>query len=236
MSHAGSSSASPEITSTAESRLLASINRYVPTLDGLRGIAILVVMLFHYMTGSYHWPVLKQVFRLCRMGWLGVDLFFVLSGFLITGILLHTKSRPHYFRNFYVRRTLRIFPLYYVVLLGVFTVGALVSSLHTPTFLALQHRQVYLWTYSVNWVNWFRSDLLFVADWIEANHFWSLAVEEQFYLVWPTVVFLLSSRTLSSLCVVLVGGAWVLRMAGVAFHFVPPIFRADNLALERRTG
>src|SRR6266404_4822708 len=99
-----------------EARIAANVDRHAPVLDGVRGIAILLVMVFHYVTGEHHLPVLKQAFLAARSGWLGVDLFFVLSGFLITGILLKTKGRPRYYRNFYIRRTLRIFPLYYAAL------------------------------------------------------------------------------------------------------------------------
>ena len=80
----------------------------LPQLDGIRGIAILVVML-HNESGKYPFPYLDRPFT---NGWMGVDLFFVLSGFLITGILLDTKQSDGYFKNFYARRCLRIWPLY----------------------------------------------------------------------------------------------------------------------------
>src|SRR6187549_3131451 len=114
--------------SVAAGRLASQIDRHAPALDGVRGIAILAVMLFHYVNGSHHVPGLKQIFDAAHSGWLGVDLFFVLSGFLITGILLKNKGRPRYYRNFYVRRTLRIFPLYYGVLALVFGAGALIPA------------------------------------------------------------------------------------------------------------
>src|SRR5262245_50333849 len=105
----------------------AALRHYVPALDGVRGLAILVVMLCHFV-----WVVSEQapppdkisryVVEILKSGRYGVDLFFVLSGFLITGILYDAKQDKHYFRNFYARRTLRIFPLYYSVLLILFVI------------------------------------------------------------------------------------------------------------------
>src|SRR4051812_38057710 len=102
----------------------ATYRGYIRELDGLRGLAIGLVMLHHY------WPaggVLSFGKNLAHLGWIGVDLFFVISGFLITGILLDTKDEQGYYRNFYARRGLRIFPLYYGFLLAAFTVIPLVE-------------------------------------------------------------------------------------------------------------
>src|SRR5438034_6430412 len=91
---------------------------HIPALDGLRGLAIALVLLSHFIPYSDQPGSLagKIFFFIGRCGWCGVDLFFVLSGFLITGILMEAKGKDHYFRNFYARRTLRIFPLYYLTL------------------------------------------------------------------------------------------------------------------------
>src|SRR5437868_4990567 len=89
--------------------------RHLPALDGLRGLAILWVMLFHMAVVPAVGPAARVWKAVAAQGGLGVDIFFVLSGFLITGILLGSKERPNYFRNFYARRVLRIFPLYYAV-------------------------------------------------------------------------------------------------------------------------
>src|SRR5580765_6036342 len=94
---------------------------HVDALDGLRGIAILLVMVFHFSFNGHGMSestaaIDRVYYGISGAGWIGVDLFFVLSGFLITGMLCDTKGAPHFFRNFYIRRALRIFPLYYVAL------------------------------------------------------------------------------------------------------------------------
>ena len=88
---------------------------HLPALDGVRGMAILLVLLSHFTLREY-WPS-ERLYYIVQSGWIGVDLFFVLSGFLITGILLDSRGKPNYFGNFYRRRALRIFPLYYFVVI-----------------------------------------------------------------------------------------------------------------------
>lgn len=151
--------------------------KYYPALDGLRGVAVTFVVLYHNFNFT------DRFF----FGWLGVDLFFVLSGFLITTILLDSLNNPHYFRNFYARRSLRIFPLYYLVLLIFFVVFPLLQLFPKRMEYFINH-QLWFWFYLQNWLFSFRnpppgSNMLV--------HFWSLAVEEQFYLIWPLVIFLL---------------------------------------------
>ena len=152
----------------------------VEQLDGVRGLAVLMVLLYH--AGQ---PLLG--------GFLfqsGVDLFFVLSGFLITSILLRTRDHPSYLRLFYGRRFLRIFPLYYLVL-AVFVVGAAVvvragwaARVGFPEAANLVHNQAWGWLFQVNNLEAFRGESAFPG----LAHLWSLSIEEQFYLMWPLVV------------------------------------------------
>lgn len=163
----------------------------MPGLDGVRGLAILGVLLFHFVaqttvTNSFE----GAVNRILNYGSLGVDLFFVLSGFLITGILYDSRSSAHYFRNFYMRRVLRIFPLYYFVLAVIFLVLPLVPWLRETELVALREYQWWAWLYAVNIYLSIRQE--WALSYIE--HFWSLAVEEHFYFIWPLFVWLLRGR------------------------------------------
>jgi peptidoglycan/LPS O-acetylase OafA/YrhL len=142
-------------------------------------------------------------------GMLGVDLFFVLSGFLITGLLLDSKDRPHYFRNFYARRTLRIFPLYYTVLAILFLVLPRLTALPASLEEARRH-QAWLWTYTANFF------IAAKASWgalTYVSHFWSLAIEEHFYLLWPLIVFSVRRETLERICIGVMIAALALRLA-----------------------
>lgn len=203
-------------------------NAYFPALDGLRALAFLMVFGMHYL--ELPW------------GWAGVDVFFVLSGFLITGILFDTRDDLHRIRNFYVRRTLRIFPLYYGVMLA-------------PVLLY----PIFRWQWSWSWLLWpaylgnfvrghhiytYRSALQMLADAqlvslthhrieLYFGHFWSLCVEEQFYLMWPWVVFWLRDRRkLLWVCLAWVVACPLLRV--LASHKLPP-FMLDQLVLYRYT-
>jgi peptidoglycan/LPS O-acetylase OafA/YrhL len=163
------------------------VRMHYPALDGLRGIAILLVVLYHNFSFI---PFLNY-------GWLGVDLFFVLSGFLITEILLSKRNARNYFKNFYTRRMLRIFPLYYLCL--ILFILILPTLKNFPfNFNFYTGNQLWFWFYIENW-------LLILKPWGDStlvlNHFWSLAVEEQFYLIWPiVVVFIRKPKHLLWLC------------------------------------
>lgn len=208
-----------------------AVRGHLPALDGLRGIAILLVIVSHYL-GDY--------WRTATVGWTGVSLFFVLSGFLITGILLDMKGAPHYFRNFYARRTLRIFPLYYLTLFLAFVVAPFVPALNTEGFRAVASRQGWLWTYTMNLYVSFRSEVgganPFAGDWVEMLHFWSLSVEEQFYLVWPVIVLVASRGQLRVVCCAMFAGAWALRVyfsgqGNLAAPYFFTLCRVDDLAV-----
>lgn len=179
----------------------SALRRHIPELDGLRGIAVLLVCMSHYahkMNGA-RWETI--FFNGAKSGWIGVDLFFVLSGFLITGILLDTRDSPGYLRNFFARRILRIFPLYYCALMLYFCFFRVVheqgSPVPHPGWLLLYGSNVF--TALHGWP----------SVWV--GHFWSLAVEEQFYIVWPFCVLLVPVRMLLGLCLALWAVAGALR-------------------------
>jgi peptidoglycan/LPS O-acetylase OafA/YrhL len=192
---------------TAAGRAQTGDSTHLPALDGVRGIAILLVMQFHF------WAMPFRIFRrpptlaldthinqAFEFGWTGVDLFFVLSGFLITGILLRAKGGGSYFRAFYGRRVLRIFPLYwgylaFVILITPLLGGALEEQAHAGNV-----RDHWYWYFGYA-VNIWSSVKQAHPDLAAVNlHFWSLAFEEQFYLVWPVIVFLLSRQRLARVC------------------------------------
>ncbi|RXH56072.1 acyltransferase family protein [Granulicella sibirica] len=163
-------------------------SRHVPALDGIRGLAILMVLANHFVIIEIasRAPGFPWMQGLRDSLWTGVDVFFALSGFLITSILIETVETPGFFRNFYARRSLRIFPLYYAV---VFLVLAC-----TPLFqihwggqqwrLLTYTNRIFIDPHQAGWNFDFGGGVSLI-------HFWSLHVEEQFYLVWPLLVFLL---------------------------------------------
>jgi peptidoglycan/LPS O-acetylase OafA/YrhL len=197
-------------------------------LDGFRAAAILMVLVSHLF---YGWPLgsgtalpwLPHGLAIAiKHGWLGVDLFFILSGFLITGILLDSREGEHYFRNFYTRRVLRIVPLYFACILLM--------------YLAYRSSGAY-----------FGLSLVFLANFSYHFHvyvphgpvvFWSLAIEEHFYLLWPLLVRILTRASLFALTLLLVFGTPILR--GICAYagmdpelqiYTYSFFRFDGLAL-----
>src|SRR3981081_3459715 len=187
-------------------------------LDGLRGIAILLVMIYHQTVAVGSTPVDRFVGFWTLSGWVGVDLFFVLSGFLITGILYDSRGSTGYFRNFYARRVLRIFPLYYaVVALSLFILPHL-PHWKLDSLARINGDELWYWTYLSNFSigahSEFRHGILDIS--------WSLAIEEQFYLTWPILVLLLSRRWLVTLCCALFVLALAWRSA-LIFAGVSPI-------------
>ncbi len=140
---------------------------YYPALDGLRGLAILLVVVYH------NFGFINYFF----FGWLGVDLFFVLSGFLITDILLRSRDRKEGLSHFYIRRVLRIFPLYYLALL-LFLVILPGLGFFRSTLQYYVDNQFWLWTYLQNWLYMIKP----TGETHIIHHLWSLVVEEQVYI------------------------------------------------------
>jgi peptidoglycan/LPS O-acetylase OafA/YrhL len=180
--------------------------RHTPALDGLRGLAIVLVMWSHFINVGGWVDDSHAGLRLLRGGFVGVDLFFVLSGFLITGILLDApQTSGRYFRVFYLRRAVRIFPLYYAILIGVY--------LTRP---AGPDSPAWYWLFASNLGATLKGDWLVSPKDVSLSHFWSLAVEEQFYLVWPLLVRFSSRRSLEKICLSLLVLAPVIHFA---LHF-----------------
>jgi len=204
--------------------------RYLPQLDGARALAVGLVLMLHCVKppsqGTTAW-LLKHG---CSMGWIGVDLFFALSGFLITRILVNAKDRPHYFRNFYARRFLRIFPLYYAVLGALWFLGPILLP-----FGAMEPAWPYF-TYLSN-----LPSVLGSGGWPPLAHTWSLAVEEQYYLVFPLLVMFLDRARLRIALWMVVVLSPAARLAalwyygGDATHFLT-ICRLDVLAMGGLAG
>lgn len=154
-----------------------SMKNRTPQLDAVRGLAVLVVLLHN--TDKFRYTGL-----LARDGWMGVDLFFVLSGFLITGILLDTKDTQGYFRKFYARRCLRIWPLYYAALFFMFVVVPMLRP--SEAVKIYEPRSMPWWSYLIYLQNFLVPAITKATGLLGVT--WSLAVEEQFYAVWPVVV------------------------------------------------
>ena len=197
---------------------------YYPALDGLRGVAILLVVFLH------NFNFMNYFF----FGWLGVDLFFVLSGFLITDILLNGLHKPHFLRNFYIRRVLRIFPLFYLTLIICLLILPNIKSLHLDASYYTGN-QFWLWAYLQNWLFVFKEphgDKILL-------HTWSLAVEEQFYLVWPVTILLFRKPkillTIALLTLVFVVVArymvWIYQVEDLAYSSLYTFTRIDGLCI-----
>ena len=195
---------------------------YFPALDGLRGAAFLVMFAYHYLDVPW--------------GWTSIDIFFILSGFLITGILFDMRDDPHRVRNFYIRRTLRIFPLYYGVILVLallypiyhwnWSWGYLVWPVYLGNLVKFLYPflpNAYLDTVTVAHLQsqaFPRVDLFF-------GHFWTLCIEEQFYLLWPCVVFLIKDRRkLMYICVAFLVACPIMRV--MATHLLPEFMVAEG--------
>ena len=191
---------------------------------------MVLVLLAHFALVSHANATDEAMHSVLLLGYTGLDLFFVLSGFLITGVLLDARDAPHRVRNFYARRALRVIPLYYGTVAVLLLVLPLLRPDSSPALDALRHNQAWYWLHGTNFI-WKRPG----ATPYNTGHFWSLAVEEQFYLVWPAVVFALSSRQLLRVCGLCVAGALIGRAVTIAVGSAPWVgsfvwTRMDTLA------
>lgn len=194
----------------------------LPTLDGVRGLAILMVVAHNMsLVNDPHGLMSHALAVVLDRGWLGVQLFFVLSGFLITGILFDSRRDPHHYLSFFGARVLRIFPLYYATLIVVFGVMPL---LHLGSGGSAA---------TVGWL------ALFLSNWAPLHagdnplpHFWSLAVEEQFYLLWPFLIQRLDLKGIFMLCVGLTVSALCIRMAMIGHLSTDSIYQLSICRMD----
>ncbi len=232
------------VSSTAQPAQTIGPAKRIPELDGLRGIAIFLVILCHYIGGNppgLRHSFVRRIAEVLGLGSIGVDLFFILSGFLIGGILLSSRSSPRYYRTFYLRRFFRIIPIYYLWL-ALFGLTMLAAKMLNIWGRSAEFRTVIpYWAYFVFIQNYFQGGTAFQIYWL--NPLWSLAVEEQFYLLAPPVVRNLSpARLLKILSGVLVFSLllrlFLSSMYGASYDYwgiIASTFwmpsRADDLAL-----
>lgn len=214
-----------------EARAIAApiAGQHIGALDGLRGIAILLVLFYHYGSSARDFGFDHPLLKASAIGWCGVDLFFVLSGFLITGILFDSRDNAHYYRNFYARRALRVFPVYY-------------SALIVVVILSLAWPGAGHWgTHSNWWLAFYLTNFLIAVAGPAAagitSHFWSLAVEEHFYLFWPMLVAWLSRHRIIIAALGLIALGFVVRLtfltadAGSDASYMLTPARIDALAI-----
>ncbi|MEO8724547.1 MAG: acyltransferase [Acidobacteriaceae bacterium] len=200
----------------------------LPALDGIRGLAI-VLVLWHHCYMQPRSGFLGFIYQLNHAAWVGVDLFFVLSGFLISGILYDSLGRENYFKRFYRRRVLRIFPLYYGAIF-------LLLALSIPLSLHWHGRQWLLLGYlqNIGIIPPFHFD---ISNWVTLNHFWSLSIEEQYYLAWPLVVYLVRDRvhliwtTIALSLLALALRIYAAPHINAAYLFTATPFRMDALLM-----
>jgi len=195
---------------------------HIVELDGLRGFAVLIVMFYHFM----HVPMIsvnsfdRQFENFFLSGWIGVDLFFVLSGFLITRILFNTKYDKNYFKSFYFKRTLRIFPLYYLYLIICFF---LIIPYTFPKMSEFEQAKILIAQKSQIWFYFYLSNIkqailgFFLGSGL--GHLWTLAIEEQFYVFWPLVIKFFSIKNLKRIAVFTLIACLGLRISMYFLHY-----------------
>lgn len=220
------SDAPPRQLSADRSMAGSLLRSHMPGLDMLRGLAIVIVVIFHgffYSEPLFVWrnSFAQAIFQMTGAGWIGVNLFFVLSGFLITGNLMDARERPNYYSRFYIRRALRILPIYLLVLLLLGVTGFISPKYIGVCVLFLANMP----------------GLFLHGAYLSYPPLWSLAVEEQFYLAWPWIYVRLKRKGLTALCVALMIVCPLLRAAALShILWTGDIFSktwmiADNLAV-----
>lgn len=198
--------------------VLASFSAYMPALDGLRAVAILFVIPHNTSVLSAHTSGFAYLVALiANLGWIGVQLFFALSGFLISGNLLDTRRAANYYHSFFARRVLRIFPLYFGSLLLICGLAPLIFHMPDEFTRTLRYVPIYLFFLS-NWTQPFGLSIHTFP------HFWSLAIEEQFYLAWPFIIYRTTPQRFLRICIAIVAAALVIRVGmligGAAFNLL----------------
>ena len=203
-----------------------------PALDGVRGLALVIVVVHNtaWVSGPSSQLAVKLYTAAAAAGWVGVQLFFVLSGLLITTILLNTRDSPEYFRRFFLRRALRIFPLYYVAIASTVLLAKTVATNTAWADSVSRHQWAY-WAYLSNWTE------PLVGGIPGLPHVWSLAVEEQFYLLWPVVLWRMPLPALRGLALAILVAAPAVRFGMLSAGMSPlsvysfTIARADALVV-----
>lgn len=196
--------------------------KHIPILDGIRAYAVLMVCIVHFFQvdesslyeANQYLGIL--LFKMSQIGLRGVELFFILSGFLITGILINSKKSPNFFKTFYLRRFIRIFPLYYFVLAISFLVLPHLVNIDAAGNDVIK-QQAWLWTYTSNLSGFFdQSSWDASLNFPSFGHFWSLCVEEHFYVFWPFLIYFSNEKWLPRIMWFLVA----LSVFSVLFVFV----------------
>lgn len=175
---------------------------YYSSIDGLRALCFLSVLLFHCEINGF------------QLGWAGVIVFFTISGFLITEILINSKQSQSYFKNFYIRRILRIFPIYYIVIVGVIFIFIVYKK-------SIPNNLIYQITYTQNMTWIFTNHVSDLQPMLA--HTWTLAIEEQFYLVFPFMIWLIPTKHIPKLCALLI-------IFGISFRILMVLLNNDTAA------
>jgi len=202
--------------------------KHILELDGIRGIAVLSVMFVHFHAPYLDTRPLGLLSAVISRGVVGVDIFFVLSGFLITSILISTRGASNYFQAFYARRALRIFPLAFAMIAVFYWIAVPFAHRHGLLPKLPESEQLWYWLFLGNW----RQGLGF-NDGAELGHFWSLAIEEQFYILFSLVARYVPGRRLAQVCVGLIVSSSGLRiLIAAVFGFRTDLVRLTPLHLD----